>query len=206
MSLDLADDKSTLVQVMAWCRQATSHYLNQCWLRSLSPYGVTRPQWVKVTTTSPRGQWVNTDRFKVITYQVVSSLFVMVSLILASYLCNHHRGDLQQKNPNKINKWSQLQCGAVTSIILSKELAKDMVTKETNFNETFENVIWKKSAISFRLQFVNKERNPHWNETLGEASPYLSFEIPSAKSQPFLFWYQCDIIHSPVSTPTHHRQ
>ena len=24
--------RSTLVQVMAWCRQATSHYLNQCWL------------------------------------------------------------------------------------------------------------------------------------------------------------------------------
>ena len=23
---------STLAQVMAWCRQATSHYLNQCWL------------------------------------------------------------------------------------------------------------------------------------------------------------------------------
>ena len=27
MSLDLSDDKSTLVQVMAWCHQATSHYL-----------------------------------------------------------------------------------------------------------------------------------------------------------------------------------
>ena len=27
MPLDLSDDKSTLVQVMAWCRQATSHYL-----------------------------------------------------------------------------------------------------------------------------------------------------------------------------------
>ena len=36
----------TLVQVMAWCHQATSHYLNQCWPRSMSPYGVTRPQWV----------------------------------------------------------------------------------------------------------------------------------------------------------------
>ena len=47
MSLDLTDDKSTLVQVMAWCRQATSHYLNQCWPRSLPPYGVTTPQWVK---------------------------------------------------------------------------------------------------------------------------------------------------------------
>ena len=36
-------DKSTFVQVMVWCRQATSHYLNQCWPRSMSPYGVTRP-------------------------------------------------------------------------------------------------------------------------------------------------------------------
>ena len=47
MSLDCTDDQSTLVQVMAWCRQATSHYLSQCWLWSLSPYGLTRPQWVK---------------------------------------------------------------------------------------------------------------------------------------------------------------
>ena len=45
MSLNLTDDKSTLVQVMAWCRQATSHYLSQCWPRSMPPYGVTRPQW-----------------------------------------------------------------------------------------------------------------------------------------------------------------
>ena len=46
MSLDFIDDQSTLVWVMAWCRQATSHYLSQSWPRSLSPYGVTRPQWV----------------------------------------------------------------------------------------------------------------------------------------------------------------
>ena len=32
---------------MAGCRQATSHYLSQCWPRFLSPYGVIRPQWVK---------------------------------------------------------------------------------------------------------------------------------------------------------------
>ena len=47
LSLDLTNDKSALVQVMAWCRQ-TSHYLSQCWPRSLSPYGVTRPQWVNM--------------------------------------------------------------------------------------------------------------------------------------------------------------
>ena len=47
MSPYLTNDQSTLVQVMAWCRQATSHYLSQCWPRSLSPSDVTRPQWVK---------------------------------------------------------------------------------------------------------------------------------------------------------------
>ena len=49
MSLDFTDDKSTLVQVMAWCCQATSHYLSQCWPRSLSTYGITKPQWVKLS-------------------------------------------------------------------------------------------------------------------------------------------------------------
>ena len=39
--------KSTLVQVMAWCHQATSHYLSQGWLSSLSHCGIARPKWVK---------------------------------------------------------------------------------------------------------------------------------------------------------------
>ena len=38
MSLDLADDKSTLVQKMAWYCQATSHYLNL----------ITVPPWVNI--------------------------------------------------------------------------------------------------------------------------------------------------------------
>ena len=32
MSRDFTDDKSTLVRVMVWCRQATCHHLSQCWL------------------------------------------------------------------------------------------------------------------------------------------------------------------------------
>ena len=44
MPQNTSDDTSTLVQVMAWCRQATSHYLSQCWPRSMLPYGITRPQ------------------------------------------------------------------------------------------------------------------------------------------------------------------
>ena len=46
MPQDVTDDKSILVQVMAWCRQATGDYLSQCWPRYLSPHGVTRPQWI----------------------------------------------------------------------------------------------------------------------------------------------------------------
>ena len=36
------DYKSTLVQVMAWCCQATSHYPSQCWHIFMLPYGITR--------------------------------------------------------------------------------------------------------------------------------------------------------------------
>ena len=55
MPLDLTDDKSTLVQVMAWCRQATNHYLSQCWLRFMLPNGVTRPQleWLERLRSEP---------------------------------------------------------------------------------------------------------------------------------------------------------
>ena len=50
MIQDLTDDKSTLVQVMVWCRQATSHYLSQGWPRYISPYVAIRPQWVYTET------------------------------------------------------------------------------------------------------------------------------------------------------------
>ena len=46
MSLDFTDDQSTLVQIMACCLTAPSHYLSQCWPRSLLLYGITRPEWV----------------------------------------------------------------------------------------------------------------------------------------------------------------
>ena len=48
MQWDLKDDKSTLLQVMACCRQATSHYLKQWWPSSTPPCSVTRPQWIEL--------------------------------------------------------------------------------------------------------------------------------------------------------------
>ena len=50
MPQDFTDDESTSIQVISWCPQSTSHYLNQCecWPSFAKPYGVTRPQWVKI--------------------------------------------------------------------------------------------------------------------------------------------------------------
>ena len=53
MPHNFTNEKSILVQVMAWCRQATSHCLNQCWPRSMPPYDVTSTQWVKLACCFP---------------------------------------------------------------------------------------------------------------------------------------------------------
>ena len=42
------DGKSTLVQVMVWCRQAARHDMSQRRRRYLSPSDVTRTEWVKI--------------------------------------------------------------------------------------------------------------------------------------------------------------
>ena len=44
---------------MAWCCQATSHYLSQCWHSYLSPYCFTRPQWVNLVVCLPPSHYVN---------------------------------------------------------------------------------------------------------------------------------------------------
>ena len=65
-----SDVKSTLVQIMAWCHQASNHYLSQCWPRSVSPYGVTRPQCMMASSngsffliTGPLCREFNGDRW-----------------------------------------------------------------------------------------------------------------------------------------------
>ena len=59
MPLDLTVNRSTLVQVMAWCRQATNHHRSQCWTRSLSPHDITRTPWFK-----PNHSLIHTDATK----------------------------------------------------------------------------------------------------------------------------------------------
>ena len=88
MPHDLTDDQSTLVQVMAWCRQATSHYLNQCWPKSPPPYGVTRPQWVKGTRGSKLKFYFHCDNC----YQIRTLWDISVTALSGrSLVCIHAR-------------------------------------------------------------------------------------------------------------------
>ena len=52
MAQDQTDHKSTLFQVMAWCHQATSHHMSQCWPRPMVPYSITRTQRVNLHNQS----------------------------------------------------------------------------------------------------------------------------------------------------------
>ena len=55
---------------MAWCHQATSHCLNQCWPSSMSPYGITTAQWVisSPPNASYMCQWISTALVQIMAY------------------------------------------------------------------------------------------------------------------------------------------
>ena len=51
MPQNFTNEQWTLIRVMAWWCQATSHYQIQCWPRSMLPYGFTGPRWVNPQST-----------------------------------------------------------------------------------------------------------------------------------------------------------
>ena len=56
MSQNLTNEKSMLVQVMMWCRQATGHYLSQCWPRYMPPNShKTTMSWLQASPGSSNG-------------------------------------------------------------------------------------------------------------------------------------------------------
>ena len=55
---------STMVQAMAWCCRAASHYLRQYWSRSIFPYGFNKPQCVNTLRPRRNEQHFADDIFK----------------------------------------------------------------------------------------------------------------------------------------------
>ena len=79
------------------CRQATSHYLSQCWPSSMSPYGVTMPQWVK------KMMMINKYRFVIsLVYRSTDRHgYVYSTLLLTKY-------SITNTQPSKIEYWSDI--------------------------------------------------------------------------------------------------
>ena len=94
MSLDLTDDKSTVVQVMAWCHSATSHYLSRCWLRFMSSYDVTRPQCVNILTLELLWDFSRSENLKADMSNFLISTLPVDNLALlgveTAYICGDH--------------------------------------------------------------------------------------------------------------------
>ena len=116
MPWDLTDDKSTLVQVMALCRQATSNYLSQCWPSSMSPYGVTRPQWVNQLILVFSCQW-NELSLVYITdprYIVDKSLYPEIMICHCTWLINQYSIEvllqLRYFQPRKVTRIYCIHC------------------------------------------------------------------------------------------------
>ena len=73
-------NNSTLVQVMAWCRQATSHYLTLPWPRSMSSYGIARPQWVNTLRLRQNRYHFAVDTFECIFLN--DSVWITIKILL----------------------------------------------------------------------------------------------------------------------------
>ena len=83
---DLINHKSTWDQVMAWCRQATSHCLNKCWLRSMSPYGITRLQWLN--TCQGRSQDISSNGIDIVFSNM--TIHLRYHIPLCQYFCTQY--------------------------------------------------------------------------------------------------------------------
>ena len=87
MPWEVTNDES-LVQVMTWCHQATSHYLSQCWTRSMSIYDVTRSQWVNAWENE-----LSKNKERLLTSHQLSSLLLAVThvycIICFTWCCGY---------------------------------------------------------------------------------------------------------------------
>ena len=121
LSPDLIEDKSPLGHVMAWCRQATSHCMSQCWSISMLPYGAIRPQCVNHHVSNP--------------HNIISTIHVLEPAVTDKYL-NH--GAFPQGSPDHVQTsaltWSnsfKSQWTTRTGFPLASELAKKVFYDDT---------------------------------------------------------------------------
>ena len=112
---DIHNDWSTLVQVMAWCHQASSHYLRQCWFRSLLVYGVTTPIWVNLQELGPISQSVD---------ELINQIFWKFSFYfnfndsISLQICTCHNSSAVVTCAKKWTDWSDNSCSYKSNLYI----------------------------------------------------------------------------------------
>ena len=157
MSLVLTDDKATLIQVMAWCYQTTSHCLSQCCPSSLSLHGITRPQWVKGYNIRLLSAWL--------TQPTPSPLSLSDQIWLIWKRNNWLEPYYQPENNGNI-------CEVKLHHTLSKKILGGNMPKLSNrqlkcpasLNLDAKTVLhWKKSSHKFRNEVKSEMQRQTWN-------------------------------------------
>ena len=135
MSLGFTDDKSTLVQVMAWCRQATSHYLNQCWPRSKPRYGVTRPQLSPSVTIWQSPGWLGPVLEKrIYSWKVaplISNFSCIWSILLLTCVWEDRKSESGNIGPILVQFWHVMEDFYMAHGICSKDTQIDQIITES---------------------------------------------------------------------------
>ena len=110
------NDKSTSVQVMAWCCQATSHYLSPCWPRSMSFHKICMRSIFYYTRQSTIRRLVNI--FQIYIYydhNIKDSHFCLYSAISI----HKYSPIVYIPQPNKIHTGTSLNTPSVKYILIA---------------------------------------------------------------------------------------
>ena len=120
------NDKSILVQVMT----APSHYLSQYWPSSMSPYGVTRPQWVKCMNWGNHEIWheVNQCKGDFFSWKFSGSLSVTA---LHAYIIQYYIDWLVQERRN-FSALAMELCHSCTKPSIYRQVSNIRCTLEGN--------------------------------------------------------------------------
>ena len=112
---------------MAWCHQATSHYLNQR-LRPVSPYVITRLKWVKLQAATTYSQSIQN------TYHFIYEVFSIVMTVLTRTWINEDEESFCKMMKNRFARqifacfrsWLEIErsvsCQAITQTNESHDL------------------------------------------------------------------------------------
>ena len=155
---------AALVQVMVWCHQATSHYLSQCWPRSVLPYGIIRPQWVNTLGPEQNGSYVATCNtwwhHQMETFSAILALCAGKSLVTGA-------GNSPVTNEFPLCQWRRalmfsLICAWINSWVNNREAQDDLRRHRAHYDV---------SVINFQMQFLGNFLVFWFQITVGKPFP-----------------------------------